>query len=306
MYFNDAPTVLRALVMGEASTKVYFFFGLCTTTTYALAGWAREQVCTFMCPWPRIQSAMLDADSLVVTYQRWRGEPRGKHKHGESWLGRGDCVDCGQCVAVCPTGIDIRNGLQLECIGCGLCVDACNAVMDRVGRPRGLIRFDTEANLGRRTRGETPRVRLARPRTVIYAALLVVVGASLVWAVLARTTLELTVLADRSPLYVTLSDGAIRNGYTVKVLNRNRTGRDVGLDLSGPDGAAVTVLGRENADARAVALSVGADAVATYRVYVRAARPSLKGHSTPITFVITDLSSGERVAVDTTFRGPGS
>ena len=117
MYFKDAPTLATEYFVGESSFSVYFFTGLFTTTTYLLAGWAREQVCTYMCPWPRFQAALLDEDSLVVTYREWRGEPRGKYRKGENWEGRGDCIDCKQCVAVCPTGIDIRDGLQLECIG---------------------------------------------------------------------------------------------------------------------------------------------------------------------------------------------
>ena len=146
MYFNDAPTVTRAILTGEASFAVYFFFGLFTATTYLLAGWAREQVCTYMCPWPRFQAALLDEESYVVTYQKWRGEPRGPHRKGQDWQGRGDCIACNQCVAVCPMGIDIRDGLQLECIGCGLCVDACNDVMRRVDRPLDLIALSTERN----------------------------------------------------------------------------------------------------------------------------------------------------------------
>ncbi|MEO1017070.1 MAG: cytochrome c oxidase accessory protein CcoG, partial [Pseudomonadota bacterium] len=146
MYFNDAPTLVREFFTGQAGLAVYFFVFLFTGTTYVLAGMAREQVCTYMCPWPRFQSALLDEHSLVVTYQDWRGEPRGKHRKGDDWDDRGDCIDCKKCVAVCPTGIDIRDGLQLECIGCGLCVDACNDVMGRIGRPPELITFDSERN----------------------------------------------------------------------------------------------------------------------------------------------------------------
>ncbi len=142
-YYVDAPTTLIKIFRGEASLEVYTSVGLFTATTYVLAGWAREQVCTYMCPWPRFQAAMLDEQSLIVTYQKWRGEPRGKHKAGDTWDGRGDCVDCRLCVAVCPTGIDIRDGQQIECIGCGLCIDACTQTMDKVGRPLGLIRWDT-------------------------------------------------------------------------------------------------------------------------------------------------------------------
>jgi len=134
-YYVDAPSTLRRIFQGEASLEIYFFIGLLTLTTYTLAGWAREQVCTYMCPWPRFQAAMLDEQSVIVSYQKWRGEPRGKHKAGQSWAGRGDCVDCRLCVNVCPTGIDIRDAQQMECIGCGLCIDACNETWTRsVGR----------------------------------------------------------------------------------------------------------------------------------------------------------------------------
>src|SRR5690606_3240611 len=150
MYFQDAPTVVREIFTGSASGATYFFFGLFTLTTYGLAGWAREQVCTYMCPWPRLQAAMQDEHSLIVTYQGWRGETRGKHKAGQSWEGRGDCIDCGACFHVCPTGIDIRNGPQLECIGCGLCIDACDDVMGKVGRPLRLIDFVSLENLQNR------------------------------------------------------------------------------------------------------------------------------------------------------------
>ena len=131
MYYVDAPTVTIDFWTGSASTQVYFFTGLFTFTTYLLAGWAREQVCTYMCPWPRFQSAMLDDQSFTVTYQGWRGEPRSRGKRHEDGPSVGDCVDCGACVTACPTGIDIRDGIQLECINCGLCIDACNHVMER-------------------------------------------------------------------------------------------------------------------------------------------------------------------------------
>jgi cytochrome c oxidase accessory protein FixG len=166
MYYVDAPTVVRDVFAGRASVEVYFFVGLFTATTYLLAGWAREQVCTYMCPWPRFQAAMFDEDTVTVTYQAWRGEPRGSHKPGQSWQGRGDCVDCRQCIAVCPTGIDIRDGQQLECIGCGLCVDACNEIMDKVGRPRWLITFDTLAHQAAKAAGRPVAYRLVRPRVL--------------------------------------------------------------------------------------------------------------------------------------------
>ena len=170
MYFNDAPSVLPAFLTGQAGGTVYLFVGLFTATTYVLAGWAREQVCTYMCPWPRFQAAMFDEDTLIVSYQSSRGEPRGHHKKGQAWGDQGHCVDCNQCVAVCPTGIDIRDGQQLECISCALCIDACNNVMAKVGLPGNLITYDTVRRQEARAAGTNePKYRLVRPKTLVYA-----------------------------------------------------------------------------------------------------------------------------------------
>ena len=149
-YFHDAPTLLRDFWAGRAPFSAYLSCGLLTAATYLLAGHMREQVCTYMCPWPRIQGAMLDQHSLQVTYRLDRGEPRGAHKKDQAWAGRGDCIDCRQCVVACPMGIDIRDGAQLECINCGLCIDACDAIMRKVERPRGLIGYDTDAAVAAR------------------------------------------------------------------------------------------------------------------------------------------------------------
>jgi cytochrome c oxidase accessory protein FixG len=143
-YFNDAPTFWQAAISGQASVAAYLFFGVLTFTTYMLAGTMREQVCTYMCPWPRFQGAMIDKHSLQVTYRYDRGEPRGAHRKGDPWEGRGDCIDCKQCVVVCPMGIDIREGSQFECINCALCIDACDEIMTRVERPTGLIGYDSD------------------------------------------------------------------------------------------------------------------------------------------------------------------
>ena len=218
-YFADAPTLARQLVTLDAPMVAYIFVGIFTATTYVLGGIAREQVCIYMCPWPRIQGGMVDHDSLLISYRAWRGEPRGAHKAGQSWEGRGDCIDCRQCVAVCPTGIDIRNGSQLECIQCALCIDACNEIMDKVGRPRGLVAYDTIRNL------ETPGpeilpVHWLRPRVILYATVMAIVGVIMLTALMLRPELEVNVLHDRNPLYVKLSDGGLRNGYTVKILNK--------------------------------------------------------------------------------------
>jgi len=303
-YFVDAPTEIRSIFTGRSSLEVYFFIGLFTATTYLLAGWAREQVCTYMCPWPRFQAAMLDVHSLVVTYRDWRGEPRGKHRHDETWEGRGDCVDCRACVAVCPTGIDIRDGQQLECIGCGLCIDACDEIMLRVGRPQKLIAFDTLANLQAAAVKDKAPYRLVRPRTALYAGLLVLVAGVMAFGLAFRSTVELTVLRDRSPLFVPLADGAIRNGYTVKVLNKTRSNEHYALVVEGISGARLSVVGdgEVGADGTEAVLDVKPDAVGTFRVTVRAERNVLSGESTPIRFRIAGTASNANQS--SIFLGP--
>ena len=152
-YFADAPTLFTDLFTGQADTVAYATVGVLTFTTFSLGGLMREQVCTYMCPWPRIQAAMMDEESLTVTYRTDRGEPRKPFEKNADWDQRGDCIDCKACVVVCPMGIDIRDGQQLECITCALCIDACDDVMGKIGRPRGLIDYDSIANDERRREG---------------------------------------------------------------------------------------------------------------------------------------------------------
>jgi len=304
MYFNDAPTVVRDIFTGQASATVYGFTGLFTATTYLLAGWAREQVCTYMCPWPRFQAAMFDEDSLIVTYQGWRGEPRGRHRRGDTWEGRGDCIDCNLCVAVCPTGIDIRDGSQMECIGCALCIDACNSVMAKVGRPGELITYDTDRNQQSRAAGKPPSYRLGRPRTVLYGVIFVVVAGLMLWSLLFRPSLDITVLRDRNPLFVALSDGSIRNSYTIKLLNMTREPRAFTLRLEEPAGAVMRVLGYSGGTPEQVLLSAKSDSVSTFRVFVTLPRHSLDSDSLPLAFLLQDHERGEEVLHETVFRGP--
>lgn len=301
-YFADAPGLLADLVTLEAPFVAYAAIGVLTFTTYTLGGHAREQVCIYMCPWPRIQAAMVDDDTLMVTYRADRGEPHAPHKKGQSWEGRGDCIDCNQCVVVCPMGIDIRDGMQLECINCALCIDACNDVMDRVERPRNLIAYDTIENVDRRTAGEPARVRLLRARPIIYAGLIVLVGLVMLFGLATRDTLDVSVLRDRNPLFVQLSNGDIRNGYTVKIINKLHEERRFRLTVAGLEGASVEVLGREGADA--TTLPVGADRLASYRAFVRAPRAALADDSVPVAFHLVDTIDGATVAYRSVFRGP--
>ena len=303
-YFADAPTLARQLVTFEAPPAAYLFIGIFTATTYVLGGLAREQVCIYMCPWPRIQGAMFDRDSMLITYRGWRGEPRGPHKVGQSWEGRGDCIDCNQCVAVCPTGIDIRNGPQLECIQCALCIDACNAIMTKVERPRGLIAYDTERNLAAAGR-ETVPIRLVRPRTIFYAVAMAIVATIMLIALLLRPDLDVNVLRDRNPLYVKLSDGGVRNGYTVKLLNKLYGPRVLGLGIAGLPGAKLSVVGLEN-DADPV-VTVPPDELKSVRLYVtldKQAVAALGGAAKNFDIVVTDAAIGEHTEHSAIFQGP--
>jgi cytochrome c oxidase accessory protein FixG len=299
-YFADAPTLAGQLVHLEAPQVAYLTIGVLTFTTYVFGGFMREQVCTYMCPWPRIQGAMLDEDSLVVTYHEWRGEPRGKHLKAEGSQKLGDCVDCNACVVVCPMGIDIRDGQQLECITCALCIDACNGVMAKLGRAPDLIGYDTLENDRRRAAGLAPRFRLFRPRTILYAVLLALLGVGMLYVLLTRSDLDISVLHDRSPMFVRLSDGALRNGFTVHALNKQHAERRLKLSIEGLPGAEVTVIGAEGSNE----LDVPSDDLRSFRVYVREPADAVKDSSTPFSFVLTDVVTGRSVNYETVFRGP--
>jgi cytochrome c oxidase accessory protein FixG len=304
-YFRDAPTLAYELVTFDAPAIAYIFLGVFTATTYTLGGLAREQVCIYMCPWPRIQGAMFDADSLLVTYRGWRGEPRGAHKRNESWDGRGDCIDCKQCVAACPVGIDIRHGPQLECIQCALCIDACDEIMFKVGRPPKLIAYDTFRNLDAASHGQRAPIKLIRSRTVLYGGLFLLVAAVMLVALSSRSVLDVNVLRDRNPLFVRLADGGLRNGYTVKLLNKTYEARSYSLSIEGLPGAKLSVVGADSEDAPQ--LAVAPDDLRAFKAYVTLPRDEarrLAAAQTSLELVVRDLSSGEETRHSTPFRGP--
>jgi cytochrome c oxidase accessory protein FixG len=247
---------------------------------------------------------MFDRDSLLISYRAWRGEPRGPHKSGQSWEGRGDCIDCRQCVAVCPAGIDIRDGPQLECIQCALCIDACNEIMDKVARPRGLIAYDTVRNLDAAGTHTVP-ISLLRPRVVLYATAMVIVGLIMLTALVLRPDLDVNVLHDRNPLYVKLSDGGLRNGYTIKLLNKLYLPRSFSIEAAGLPGGSLSVIGHDQESRPAV--TVAPDQLQSLRLYVtldKSAVAALPASSTEFSFVITDLADHMAVEHRATFQGP--
>ena len=277
-YFADAPTLQQQFWTGTAAPVAYATVGVLTATTFILGGFMREQVCIYMCPWPRIQTAMLDEKSLVVTYKHWRGEQRGSLKKAEAQPNAfGDCIDCNQCVAVCPTGIDIREGPQIGCITCALCIDACDKVMAQVGRPRGLIDYCTEDDATAEMAGKParPAIRsLLHIRTLIYLTLWTSIGAAMLFTLGNRTRLDISAQQDRNPIAVRLSDDAVRNAYTVKLRNMETRPRPMAVRAEGLPGVTLWTdsVAREAASKR-VEIMVPADSVAKLRVYLAAPSP---------------------------------
>ncbi len=220
---------VMAFSLGSWETFWIFFYGF---ATYGNAGWLREQVCIYMCPYARFQSAMFDPDTLIISYDEKRGEPRGARKRGADprSLGLGDCIDCTICVQVCPTGIDIRDGLQYQCIGCAACIDACDDVMDKMGYPKGLIRYTTEHAL------QGKKSHILRPRILIYGLFLLVLTGGLVYAISHKLPVGLDILRDRNALYRETSMGLVENVYTLKLINMDEKPHHYHLTVSGVPG----------------------------------------------------------------------
>ncbi|MEZ5812523.1 MAG: cytochrome c oxidase accessory protein CcoG [Rhizobiaceae bacterium] len=332
-YFADAPTLFVDFFTGQALPIAYITVAVLTATTYTFGGLMREQVCTYMCPWPRIQAAMLDEESLTVTYNDWRGEPRSRHAKKMAAAGEtvGDCVDCNACVAVCPMGIDIRDGQQLECITCALCIDACDGVMDRIGKERGLISYatlsDYHSNMAlatgdgataidpKRVYGDNGRLNekvrhfsishLFRPRTFIYSGLWSLVGLGLLVALLSRDRLEINVLHDRNPQFVTLSDGSIRNGFSVKLLNMIPEERVIFLTIEGLPGAVMSAIGIDQPEGRSLAIPVEPDKLRNVKIYVHQPSRHVAGETAEFFFIAEDKSSHETDRYRATFNAPG-
>lgn len=241
LYFGYAPQLVANFFNGTLVVAGYITVIALTTATYLAAGWLREQVCMYMCPYARFQSVMYEPETLVVTYETARGEGEKGRVAARQGLrtreerqeqGHGDCIDCGLCVQVCPAGIDIRKGLQFPCISCGLCIDACNGIMDSMGYPRGLIRYDSEVNMKSRRPG-SPHLYWLSIKTIGYGSFILLMGAYLVYDLSTRTEFEESVQQIRQPIFVTLSDGEIRNRYQIRVTNKTDHDQDYVISTSG-------------------------------------------------------------------------
>ncbi len=299
-YFADAPTLLVDLFTGQAAMVAYVTVAILTATTFVFGGFMREQVCIYMCPWPRIQAAMMDEHTITVAYRDWRGEPRGRGKDRD---GLGDCVDCNACVNVCPVGIDIRDGQQLECITCALCIDACDDIMAKVGKPRGLVDYmalTDEAN----ERAGKPKVsvwaHVLRPRTLIYTVLWAGIGIGLTVLLFIRSDIDMTVAPVRNPQFVTLSDGSIRNTYDVRIRNMSHADSSFAISQVSDQALDITLEGQPGRS-----VTVPLNSTLLQRVYITAPAGSAAAQSerTDIRLWIEDETSTARAYRDTTFFG---
>ncbi|MDP3613327.1 MAG: cytochrome c oxidase accessory protein CcoG, partial [Rubrivivax sp.] len=283
-------TPIRELALAVPSFDVsawntfwIFFYG---TATYGNAGYLREQMCKYMCPYARFQSALIDKDSLVITYDTARGEPRGSRsrKASPAAQGLGDCVNCTLCVQVCPTGIDIRDGLQNECIGCAACIDVCNDVMHRVGYPQGLIRYATENGVAKGWTRLQMFKRALRPRVLIYGAVLLAASVAFATSVALRSPFTFDVVRDRGTLARVVDDGAVENVYRIQVMNRTEATQTYRLTATGIEGLELSASQVSAAPASAVSL------VARLRLPHRDAQ-ALSGTATPVVFELVRVAA---------------
>lgn len=300
-YFDDAFVVTKDVLSGQISGWMLATFLTLLVMTYIMAGFAREQVCLYMCPYGRFQGVMLDAHSKVITYEDWRGEKRQKPGKKRDFSNRGHCVDCSICVQVCPTGIDIREGNQMGCIGCGLCIDACDSIMEKFELPKNLISYDSQYNIARRS-GQVENSSLQgsplfKVRTYVYLLILIATLSATVYGFAAREMTKMIILKDRAPFFVMLSSGQIQNAYTVRILNKENQDREFELRVNGGYKPELRIVGQPG-----TMLKVKSGSVVTLRVFARGTDP--KDATQPLTFELLDLKSHETIEVTSVFNNP--
>ena len=296
-YFTPIHDLWTEVMQNATSSWETFWILFYGFATYGNAGFMREQVCKYMCPYARFQSAMFDHDTLIVTYDAARGDPRGarSRKADRSQLNLGECVDCSLCVQVCPTGIDIRNGLQYECIGCGACADVCDTVMDKMGYPRGLVRYTTENALANNWSHQDIWRRVLRPRVLIYASFLVALVIGLLVALSMRIPFKVDVVRDRATLARINDNGQIENIYRLQIMNATEHEKRFRLSVRGLDGVAL-----------ATDSDITVEAVQARWIVSRVTIPydSATGGSHPIQFVIEEVGGKDQLVEKTVFLVP--
>ena len=291
-YFSPIRELIPDIAAWDLGPWETWWLAFFTVATYGNAGWLREQVCIYMCPYARFQSVMFDQDTLIISYDEVRGEPRGSRKKttDKNAAGLGDCIDCNACVHVCPVGIDIRDGLQYECVACGACVDACDDMMDRMGYERGLVRYTTEHALGGN------QTKLLRPRLIGYFVALVIMFAAFAWAISDRIPLEVDVIRDRGQLYTNTPSGMIENVFTLKVANKEQQDHSYRIEVSGLEGVDMI------SDA---GIKVAAGELLTYPVRLQIEPDRLKTTNSTIIFIVTaDDNSAISIETESRFLGP--
>jgi cytochrome c oxidase accessory protein FixG len=282
-YFTPARELLGSVATLSLGPWEWFWILFYSLATYGNAGWLREQVCKYMCPYARFQSAMFDPDSLIVTYDSVRGEPRGAGaKNRASNLG--SCIDCSMCVQVCPTGIDIRNGLQYECIGCGACVDACDSVMDKVNMPRGLIRYASQNAVRERLSTRDMVKRVLRPRVLVYSSILVLITVAVATSLAMRTPLKVDVIRDRGVMLREVEDGMIENVYRLQIMNTDEAEHTYRITVSGIESIAL---------ASADEVTLGPTASRAVPVKVRVAPGNGKSGANRVMFELRAVDNGK-------------
>ena len=292
-WFTDAYQLWLDVFTLNAGITAYVTITAFTLGTYILAGFMREQTCFWLCPYARIQGVMYDTQTVLPTYDVIRGEPRGKLSKGKPVAGNGDCIDCNQCVAVCPTGIDIRDGQQEGCITCGLCLDACDAVMDKIGRPRGLIRYTSLSEI----KQEDVKPFFKRPRVLIYSAIIIFALSGILYGLTHLGTFDLKVIHERQPLYVQMSSGDIQNKYELKILNKTDREMHISISVTGAEGIKTHGIRAK--------MKLPPSKLTAFTVYVRIPRKNLKAERTPIYFTIHSYQEyDDMIEYQSMFYGP--
>ncbi|KIE05385.1 Cytochrome c oxidase accessory protein CcoG [Candidatus Jidaibacter acanthamoeba] len=295
-YFYDVKKLLQDLITLKVSGNATIWLFSLTASTYLFAGFVRQRVCMYMCPYGRFQSAMIDKETVLVTYDNERGEPRA----GEGEQERGDCISCNKCVVVCPMGIDIRDGLQMECINCGLCVDACNSVMEKIGKPLDLIGYKSSVISNDQQKSKTILKHIFRAKTIIFSLVFVIVAGVMLYSLTNKSTCILSVSKDHGALFTVIPDGSIRNTYDIKIFNKSSRIKNTELTIEGMENIKFMVQDiSEYVDK--YNLKIKPDAELEYRVFIKIPNDNYNFKQKDIKFILKDLNTNEIIVKHNSF-----